>query len=76
MHTETKRNIDTTPDAINVLSEHLARLLVKISKNYERKEVDFGNEEIVYEIYTKAITSLYLTAQGNNELYQQAQQSI
>jgi hypothetical protein len=51
-------HIENTPEAINALSEQLARLLVKISKNYERKEVDSGNEEIVYEIYTKAITAL------------------
>jgi len=31
--------------------------LVKISEDYEQKEVDFGNEEAVYEIYTKAITA-------------------
>jgi DNA-binding transcriptional ArsR family regulator len=51
-------NIEPSPEAINALSEQLARLLVKISKNYERKQIDFGNEEIVYEIYTKAITVL------------------
>jgi hypothetical protein len=50
-------NIELTPDAINVMSEHLARLLVKISKNYEQKVVDSGNEEIVYEIYTKVINA-------------------
>jgi DNA-binding transcriptional ArsR family regulator len=50
-------NIELTPDAINVMSEHLARFLVKMSKNYEQKEVDSGNEEIVYEIYTKAINA-------------------
>jgi hypothetical protein len=41
-----------------MLSEHLAQLLVKISKAYEQKEVNFGNEETVYEIYTKAIADL------------------
>ena len=51
-------HIEHSPETINALSEQLARLLVKISKNYERKEVDSGNEEIVYEIYTKAITAL------------------
>jgi DNA-binding transcriptional ArsR family regulator len=48
-------HIERTSETINVLSEHLAHLLVKISKAYEQKEVDFGNEETVYEIYTKAI---------------------
>src|SRR5919107_1534265 len=51
-------HIKNSPEAINRLSERLARLLVRISKNYERKEVDSSNEEIVYEIYTKAITAL------------------
>jgi DNA-binding transcriptional ArsR family regulator len=51
-------HIERSPEAINALSEQLASLLVKISKNYERKQIDFGNEEIVYEIYTKAITAL------------------
>jgi hypothetical protein len=49
--------IERTPEAINGLSEHLSRLLVKTSKNYEQKDVDYGNEEIVYEIYTKAINA-------------------
>ena len=48
-------HIERTSEEINVVSEHLAHLLVKISKAYEQKEVDFGNEETVYEIYTKAI---------------------
>jgi DNA-binding transcriptional ArsR family regulator len=50
-------HIERTSETINVLSEHLAQLLVKISKDYEQKDVDFGNEETVYEIYTKAITA-------------------
>ena len=49
--------IDQIPEAINTLSEHLARLLVKISKKYEQKDVQFGNEETVYEIYTKAFNA-------------------
>jgi hypothetical protein len=48
-------HIERTSEEINVLSKHLAQLLVKISKAYEQKEVDFDNEETVYEIYTKAI---------------------
>jgi DNA-binding transcriptional ArsR family regulator len=51
-------HIKQTTEEINLLSEDLTRLLVKISKKYEQKEVDFGNEEIVYEIYTKAINAL------------------
>lgn len=49
--------IERTSEEINVLSERLAQLLVTISKDYEQKEVDFGNEETVYEIYTKAIAA-------------------
>ncbi|MGI8834627.1 MAG: helix-turn-helix domain-containing protein [Nitrososphaeraceae archaeon] len=43
--------LEHTPDAINALSEHLARLLIKVSKSYEQKDVNFGNEEVVYDIY-------------------------
>jgi DNA-binding transcriptional ArsR family regulator len=50
-------NIEQTPEAINALSEHLARLLIRISKNYEQKNVDYGNEKIVYEIYMKTINA-------------------
>ena len=50
--------IEQTPEAINTLSEHLSRLLVKTSKNYEQKDVDYGNEGIVYEIYMKTINAL------------------
>jgi hypothetical protein len=39
-------HIERTTEAINMLSEDLTRLLVKISKKYEQKEVDFGNEEM------------------------------
>jgi DNA-binding transcriptional ArsR family regulator len=48
--------IERNSETINILSEYLAQLLVKISKDYEQKEVDFGSEETVYEIYTKVIT--------------------
>ena len=51
-------HIEQTSEAINTLSEHLARLLVKTSKNYEQKDVDYGNEKIVYEIYMKTINAL------------------
>jgi DNA-binding transcriptional ArsR family regulator len=54
---ERRYPIEQTPEAINASSEYLARLLVMISKNYEQKDVDYGNEEIVYEIYTKSINA-------------------
>jgi len=50
-------SIEPTPETINALSEHLARLLVKISKTYEQKNVTYSNEETVYEIYTKTINA-------------------
>ncbi|HZA70117.1 MAG TPA: helix-turn-helix domain-containing protein [Nitrososphaeraceae archaeon] len=50
-------HIEQTSDATNTLSELLAHVLVKVSKNYVQKEVGFGSEEIVYEIYIKAINS-------------------
>jgi DNA-binding transcriptional ArsR family regulator len=50
--------IEQTPEAVNTLSEHLGRILVKISKNYGQRDVDYGNEEIVYEIYAKATNVL------------------
>lgn len=50
-------SIESTPETINALSEHLARLLVKISKTYEQKNVSYNNEETVYEIYTKTINA-------------------
>ena len=55
---EKEYHIERTPAAINVLSEHLARSLVKISKDYEQREVNFGDEKIAYEIYTKAINAV------------------
>src|SRR5918992_157581 len=52
-----KYHIEHTPQAINTLSEQLARLLIRASKGYEQKVVDYGNEKVVYEIYTKAINA-------------------
>jgi DNA-binding transcriptional ArsR family regulator len=50
-------HIEHTPQAINTLSEQLARLLIRASKGYEQKIVDYGNEEVVYEIYMAAINA-------------------
>jgi DNA-binding transcriptional ArsR family regulator len=54
---EKRSLIKQTPEAIDTLSEHLGRLLVKTSKNYEQKDIDYSNEEMVYEIYTKALNT-------------------
>jgi DNA-binding transcriptional ArsR family regulator len=50
-------HIERTSEVINALSEQLARLLVRVSKDYEQKDADYGNEEVIYEIYTKAISA-------------------
>jgi hypothetical protein len=34
---------------------------VKLSKKYEQKEVNYAEEKIIYEIYTKAISELLAT---------------
>ncbi|PWU82764.1 MAG: hypothetical protein DLM72_00080 [Candidatus Nitrosopolaris wilkensis] len=51
-------NIDHAPNISNSFSELLSRQLVKVAKAYEEKEVDYAHEEIIFEIYTKAISKL------------------
>ena len=50
--------IDQTPNMSNSFSELLSRQLVKVAKAYEEKQVDYAQEKIIYEIYTKAISTL------------------
>lgn len=50
--------IDQTPNMSNSFSELLSRHLVKVAKAYEEKQVDYAQEKIIYEIYTKAISKL------------------
>ena len=50
--------IDQTPNMSNSFSELLSRQLVKVAKAYEEKQVDYAQEKIIYEIYTKAISKL------------------
>src|SRR5205809_365961 len=47
--------IDRSPNISSSFSELLSRQLVKVAKAYEEKEVDYGHEKVMYEIYTKAI---------------------
>jgi DNA-binding transcriptional ArsR family regulator len=49
--------IDQTPESIDAISENLSRFLVKTAKSYEDKIVNHGDESIIYEIYSKALSS-------------------
>ena len=51
-------NIVQTPTISNKIAESLSRHLVKLSKKYEQKEVNYAEEKVIYEIYTKAISEL------------------
>ena len=43
---------------INKISASLSRLLVSVAKQYVQKRASYGDERIVYEIYTKAFNLL------------------
>jgi DNA-binding transcriptional ArsR family regulator len=49
--------IEQSPEAINILSERLSRLLLKTAKSYKKKVIGHGEEKIIYEIYTKTISN-------------------
>jgi hypothetical protein len=49
--------INQTPESIDAISENLSRFLVKTAKSYEDKVVNHGDESIIYEIYSKALSS-------------------
>jgi DNA-binding transcriptional ArsR family regulator len=51
-------HIDQIPALSNSFAEILSRQLVKVARAYEEKQVDYGHEKIIYEIYTKAISEL------------------
>lgn len=42
----------------NALAEKLSQSLVEVARKYESKEVGYGLEEIVYEMYTKALKKI------------------
>jgi DNA-binding transcriptional ArsR family regulator len=48
-------NIHYTCDEINKLSEGLSRLLVKTARLYQNKEVEYGEEKVVNDIYRRSI---------------------
>ncbi|NAL78035.1 hypothetical protein, partial [Nitrososphaera sp. AFS] len=54
-------SIVQTPTITNRIAESLSRHLVKQSKKHEQKEVNYAEEKIIYEIYTKAISELLAT---------------
>jgi DNA-binding transcriptional ArsR family regulator len=47
--------IQYTYDEINKLAKSLSRLLVKTAKNYQNKEVEYGEERVVNYIYKRSI---------------------
>jgi DNA-binding transcriptional ArsR family regulator len=53
-----RNRIDHTPDVSNSFSERLSRELVKVARAHKDKEVRYGNENVLYDIYTKAIFQL------------------
>jgi len=53
-----RNRIDHTPDVSNSFSERLSRELVKVARAHEDKEVRYGNEKVLYDIYIKAIFQL------------------
>ena len=53
-----RNSIAQTPTISNRIAEMLSRQLVKLSKSYEQKEVNYADEKVIYEIYTKAISEL------------------
>jgi hypothetical protein len=45
-------------DSVNAISDSLSRRLVRIAKAYVKKDVPYGNDETIHEIYGKAISAL------------------
>lgn len=50
--------IDRLLNMSNSFSELLSRQLVNVAKAYEKKDIGYGYEWIIYEIYTKAISKV------------------
>lgn len=44
-----------TCDHINKVAQDLSRSMVKIAKPYQKKDVGYGEEKVVHEIYKKSI---------------------
>ena len=53
-----RHSIDQTLNLSNSFAEILSRQLVKVAKAYVEKQVNHGQESVIYEIYTKALSEL------------------
>jgi DNA-binding transcriptional ArsR family regulator len=60
--------IDQTPESIDAISENLSRFLVKTAKSYEDKVVNDGDDSIIYEIYSKALSSFLKEKNTRNSI--------
>jgi DNA-binding transcriptional ArsR family regulator len=52
-------DIEQTPEAINAISENLSRYLIISAKSYQNRVINHSDEKYIYEIYGKAILSLW-----------------
>ena len=50
-----KFSVNYTSIEINKLAEDISRLLVKTAKHYQNKEVEYGEEKVVIDIYKRCI---------------------
>jgi DNA-binding transcriptional ArsR family regulator len=51
-------HLKQTPEEINAISERLSFFLVRTAMSYEKRIVNHADEQIIYEIYTKALSNL------------------
>ena len=51
-------HLKQTPEEINTISERLSFFLVRTAMSYEKRTVNHADEQIIYEIYTKALSNL------------------
>lgn len=58
-------DIRYTYNEVNRIAEDVSRLLVKTAKRYQNKEVDYGEEKIVNDIYNRCINLLISKKQIN-----------
>jgi DNA-binding transcriptional ArsR family regulator len=56
-HATEKFSVSYTCAKINRLAEDISRLLVKMAKHYQNKEVEYGDEKMVIDIYKRCINS-------------------
>jgi DNA polymerase III delta prime subunit len=51
-------HLKQTPEEINNISGRLSFFLVRTAMSYEKRTVNHADEQIIYEIYTKALSNL------------------